>query len=493
MSLSAAKLALAVQRARLQSGAPDVLNSEPIAVVGLGCRFPGDVDSPNAFWRLLQNGTDAIVDLPAHRWAATPLLPHCRGGFLSEVDQFDAEFFGMPPREAERLDPQHRLLMEVAWESLWDAGYTPEMLAGGSHGVFAAVYNNDYFRLQFGHPEQINAYTSTGTSHSAAVGRISFLLDWKGPSVAVDTACSSSLVAVHLACQSLRAYECNMALAGGVSLILAPEELISMNRLGMLAADGFCKTFDSRADGFVPGEGCGIAVLKRLSDALRDGDTIRAVIRGSAVNQDGRSTVLTAPNGLSQQAVIRAALANARISGPEIGYVEAHGTGTALGDPIEVEALAEAIGQGAERCMIGSAKTNFGHLEAASGIAGLMKVVLALEHEEIPRILHFRQLNPEIRLEGYQIDGCRPEPALDARRPAALRRRQFVRLRRDQCPCGPRRGSGLFCNGPGAGRAASVAAPAFLVPRIPKARRQAGRPYSSRSAVDLSGAAGNGI
>jgi acyl transferase domain-containing protein/acyl carrier protein len=403
MSLSAAKMALAVQRARTQSGAPEVLNSEPIAIIGVGCRLPGEVDSPDAYWQLLHNGVDAIVDLPSHRWPSTPDLTSCRGGFLNDVERFDAEFFGIPRREAERLDPQHRVLMEVIWESLWDARIETESLQGGCHGVFVAVYNNDYFRLQFKHPDQINAYTSTGTSHSAAVGRISFLLDWKGPSVAVDTACSSSLVAVHMACQSLRTHECKVAVAGGVSLILAPEELISLSKLGMLAEDSRCKTFDSRADGFVPGEGCGIVVLKRLSDALIDGDNIRAVIRGTAVNQDGHTTVLTAPNGLSQQAVIRSALANAHVSGSEISYVEAHGTGTALGDPIEVEALAEVVGTGAQPCAIGSAKTNFGHLEAAAGISGLIKVVLALERQEIPQNLHFRELNPHIQLRGTRL------------------------------------------------------------------------------------------
>jgi acyl transferase domain-containing protein/acyl carrier protein len=403
VTVSAARLALAVRRARAQAGPPDLLNSDPIAVIGMGCRLPGGADSPNAYWTLLRDGVDAIRDLPsARRPLATGTTAH-HGGFLESVDRFDAEFFGIPPREAERLDPQHRLLMEVIWESLWDARLAPEKTAGASHGVFVAIYNNDYFRLQFSNTADINAYTSTGTSHSTAVGRISFLLDWKGPSIAIDTACSSSLVAIHMACRSLRTNECDMAVAGGVSLILGTEHLTSLQRLGMLASDSRCKTFDSRADGFVPGEGCGIVVLKRLSDALADGDPIRAIIRGTAVNQDGRSTVLTAPNGLSQRAVIRAALENAHVEGSEIQFVEAHGTGTALGDPVEVEALAEVIGTGSESCVLGSVKSNFGHLEAAAGVTGLMKVILALEQEQIPRNLHFRQLNPHIQLEGTRL------------------------------------------------------------------------------------------
>jgi acyl transferase domain-containing protein len=404
VSLPAAKLALAVRRARAQSGAAELLNSEPIAVIGMGCRLPGKVDSPDAFWTLLQDGVDAIVDLPRGRWGSSVHVPRCQGGFLDEVTGFDAEFFGIPPRESEQLDPQHRLLMEVVWESLWNARLRPEKLVGCRGGVFVAVYNSDYHRLQFSHPGNINAYTSSGTSHSTAVGRISFLLDWKGPSIAIDTACSSSLVAIHLACQSLRAAECQMAVAGGVSLILAPEEMISLTKLGMLASDWRCKTFDARADGFVPGEGCGIIVLKRLSDALADGDTIHAVIRGTSVNQDGRTTVLTAPNGLSQQTVIRSALANAQVAPSEISYVEAHGTGTALGDPIEVEALSEVLaGDAAQPCYLGSVKTNFGHLEAAAGVSGVIKTVLALEHEQIPKSLHFQRLNPHINLDGTRL------------------------------------------------------------------------------------------
>jgi polyketide synthase 12 len=301
------------------------------------------------------------------------------------------------------MDPQQRLLLEVTWETLNDAGRPPESLSDSSTGVFFAVYNTDYARLQFSDPATIGAHTSSGTSHGVAAGRLSYLLNLHGPSMAIDTACSSSLVAVHLACQSLRIGECSLALAGGVSTLLTPEETISLSKWGMLAPDGRCKTFDAAADGFVRGEGCGIVALKRLADALADGDRVHAVIRGSAVNQDGRSTALTAPNGLAQEKVLRQALQNARLTGSQLSYVEAHGTGTALGDPIEVEALAAVMGQprrDGSVCRLGSVKTNLGHLEGAAGVAGLIKVVLSMEHQTIPPHLHFKKLNPLISLEG---------------------------------------------------------------------------------------------
>jgi acyl transferase domain-containing protein/acyl carrier protein len=403
--MSAVKLALLAQQMRSESESIGFLNSEPIAIVGIGCRFPGGANSPDDYWQILKNGTDAIVEVPADRWdidafydpnpSAAGKMNTRWGGFLSRIDQFDSAFFGIAPREAARMDPQQRLLLEVAWEALEDAGQTREGLAGSQTGVFVAVYHSDYAQLQIANPEYIDAYTSLGTAHSIAANRISYLLNLQGPSVTVDTACSASLVAVHLACQSLRNQECSLAIAGGASLIISPEVTISLSKWGFMAPDGRCKTFDSSANGFVRGEGCGVVVLKRLSDALADGDLILAIIRGTAVNQDGRSAGITAPNGLAQQAVIRQALKNALVTPAQVSYIEAHGTGTSLGDPIEIEALAEVYGQSRE-CLVGSVKTNIGHLEAAAGVAGLIKVVLAMRHRLIPPHLHFKELNPHI-------------------------------------------------------------------------------------------------
>jgi myxalamid-type polyketide synthase MxaB len=421
--LSAAKLALLAQEMRLSSGDLNILSSEPVAIVGIACRFPGGANTPALFWKLMVNGVDAISEVPKDRWDTRkyyhpdPTMPGKTitrfGGFLDHIDLFDPEFFGIAPREVIRMDPQHRLFLEVAFEALWDAGQTSKTLSGSHTGVFLAEYYNDYLRMQLGDASRIEAYTLSGTAHSLSVGRLSYLLNLQGPSMIVDTACSSSLVCVHLACQSLRLGESDMALAGGVGTIIRPEENIPLSKWGLLAPDGRCKTFDSRADGFVRGEGCGVVVLKRLSDAIRDSDCIHAIIRGTAVNQDGRSTFLTAPNGLSQQSVIRAALHNAHIEPAQISYVETHGTGTKLGDPIEVEALTEVVGKprpDGSTCVIGSVKTNIGHLEAASGIAGLIKVVLSLQYERIPPHLHFIELNPMINLK-YSSLVIQPEGA----------------------------------------------------------------------------------
>ncbi|GAB1543388.1 hypothetical protein NUACC21_60620 [Scytonema sp. NUACC21] len=391
------------------------IEREAIAIIGMGCRFPHAKD-PEAFWHLLHSQMDAITEVPEARWnvntfydsnPATPGKMVTRwGGFLDQVDQFDPLFFGISPREAQRMDPQQRLLLEVAWEALENAGIAPDKLAGSQTGVFIGISTNDYSRLQFEDYAQIDAYAGTGNAFSITANRLSYLLDLRGPSLAVDTACSSSLVAVHLACQNLRHGECNMALAGGVNLILSPELNITFSKAQMMSADGRCKTFDANADGYVRGEGCGVVLLKRLSDAVRDGDNILALIRGSAINQDGRSNGLTAPNGPSQQAVIRQALKNALVAPEEINYVETHGTGTSLGDPIEVDSLKVVLMPNRsknEPCAIGSVKANIGHLEAAAGIASLIKVVLALQHEEIPAQLHVNQLNPHISLEGTSL------------------------------------------------------------------------------------------
>jgi acyl transferase domain-containing protein/acyl carrier protein len=385
---------------------------EPIAIVGIGCRFPG-ASSPEAFWHLLHHGIDAISEVPMERWdvdslydpePATPGKMSTRyGGFIEGVDSFDPSFFGISPREAERIDPQQRVVLKVAWEALENAGIAPSNLSGTQTGVFIGIGNYDYGIVVSKDLERINAYDGTGNTLGIAANRLSYLLNLRGPSLAIETSCSSSLVAIHLACRSLQNAESDLCLVGAVSLMLSPQQTIIYSQARMMALDGRCKTFDASADGYVRGEGCGIVVLKRLSDAIRDGDRIQAVIRGSAINQDGLSNGLTAPNGPSQQAVIRQALENAGVEPAQISYVEAHGTGTSLGDPIEVRSLKAVLAEGRstdQPCLIGSVKTNIGHLEAAAGMASLLKVVLALQHKEIPAHLHLKQLNPYISLSG---------------------------------------------------------------------------------------------
>jgi len=385
---------------------------QPIAIVGIGCRFPCGINDPEHFWEALRAGFDSVREVPLQRWdserwyapeSATPGKMNTRwGGFVDDVDAFDAGFFAIAPREARFIDPQQRMLLEVCWEALEHAGIAADRLAGSRTGVFIGICSNDYQRLQGSNASLQDGYAATGNALSIAANRISYTLDLVGPSWAVDTACSSSLVAVHQACRSLLAGEADMALAGGVNLVLDPVATVAFSQSRMMSPTGRCRTFSDDADGYVRAEGCGVVVLKRLADAERDGNRIVAVIRGSAVNQDGRSNGLTAPSGPSQKAVVRAALADAGVAPAEIGYVEAHGTGTPLGDPIELNALAEVLseGRGSEkRCWVGSVKTNFGHLEGAAGIAGLIKAALCVERGEIPRNLHFRSLNPHIRIE----------------------------------------------------------------------------------------------
>jgi len=409
--LSPVKQAIVELRAlRTKLKAAERVRNQPIAIIGMGCRFPG-ADDPPSLWQMLCNSTDAIREVPPDRWNVDEFFdsnPDAPGkistrwaGLLDEVDKFDAEFFGISPREAIGMDPQQRLFLEVAWEALENGGQSPEKLLGSDTGVFVGIASNDYaqLQLQFGDATEIDAYFATGTCHSVAAGRFSYTLGLQGPSVAIDTACSSSLVAVHLACQSLRFGECRVALAGGVNVILAPELLINFSKSHMMATDGRCKTFDASGDGFVRGEGCGVVVLKRLIDAVADGDNIQAVIRGTAVNQDGRSSGLTVPNGSSQQEVIRKALVNAGVDPSEVGYVETHGTGTSLGDPIEVHAVNAVYAKGRSMLhplALGSIKTNIGHLETAAGVAGILKTVLILQHGEIPPHLHLKNLNPQI-------------------------------------------------------------------------------------------------
>ncbi|MGA8086340.1 MAG: type I polyketide synthase, partial [Terracidiphilus sp.] len=416
--LSPVKRALFEQR-RLKAKveAMERERDEPIAIIGLGCRFPG-ADGPEAFWNLLMSGTDAISEVPADRWDINAVydpdpdapgrVSSRWGGFLNRVDLFDPHLFGISPREAETMDPQQRLALEVAWEALENAAQPFDKLAGSVTGVYLGIGTSDYLQLHAGMDDlkRIDAYLATGNSHSVAAGRLSYVLGLQGPSLSVDTACSSSLVAVHLACQSLRAGDCRMALAGGVNTILWIDNTISLSKAHMLAPDGRCKTFDAAADGFVRSEGSGIVVLKRLSHAEADGDRIVALILGSACNQDGRSSGLTAPNGPSQEAVMRQALHRARLEPAEIGYVEAHGTGTSLGDPIEVQALGNVLcrdRRDGDSLIIGSVKTNVGHLEAAAGVAGLIKAALCVERGKIPPHLHFKTPNPHIAWEDYAL------------------------------------------------------------------------------------------
>ncbi|WP_437819486.1 SDR family NAD(P)-dependent oxidoreductase [Sorangium sp. So ce1078] len=400
-------LPAAAPRAAASPG--DALRDEPIAIVGAGCRFPGGARDPASFWRLLEQEVDAIREVPGDRWDIDAFYdpdPDAKGkmtsrwgGFLDELDRFDAAFFGISPREAASIDPQQRLLLEVTWEALEDAGQTLDQLMGSDTGVYIGIGSSEYQARALSRAEAIDAYSMLGTVHSTTVGRLSYWLGLKGPNLPVDTACSSSLVAVHLACQALRSGECSMAIAGGVNVTLTPEPSVFLSRLRALSPTGRCRAFSADADGYVRSEGCGLFVLKRLADARRDGDRILAIIRGSAVNQDGRSNGLTAPNGPSQEAVLRRALEQARVSPAAVGYVETHGTGTPLGDPIEVHALAAVLGEGRapdRPVVLGSVKTNIGHAEAAAGAAGLLKAALALRHGLIPRTLHVAALNPHV-------------------------------------------------------------------------------------------------
>ncbi|MGE3277008.1 MAG: beta-ketoacyl synthase N-terminal-like domain-containing protein [Vicinamibacterales bacterium] len=377
----------------------------PIAIIGMACRFPGDSHTPEAFWRLLDAGGDAVTPVPAGRSSAAELDPTAdaevtrrgaHGAFLRDIRGFDAGFFGISPREATTLDPQQRLLLELAWEALEHAAIDPRALTGTPAGVFVGISHADY-AARFSPVERmaIGGYLATGNTASTAAGRLSFVLGLRGPSLAVDTACSSSLAALHLACESLRRGESSLALAGGVNLLVSAESTVFLARALALSPTGRCRTFDAAADGYVRGEGGGLLVLKPLDAARRDGDHVHAVIRGSAMNHDGRTSGLTVPNGPAQESVIRAALADAGVSPDDIGYVEAHGTGTALGDPIEVNALARVFGgrRGAP-LRLGSVKTNIGHLEAAAGVAGVIKAVLQLGARTLVPTLHFNAPNP---------------------------------------------------------------------------------------------------
>lgn len=386
---------------------------EPIAIVGMGCRFPGGIGSPPALWELLQNNRDVLGEVPPHRWAsyaargpdyAKAVRKAIKfGGYLDDIEGFDADFFGISPREAELMDPQQRVTLEVAWETLENAGIAPGGLAGTDTSVFMGVCCDDYGRRLLEDLPRLEAWTGIGSSMCAVANRVSYALDLRGPSVTVDTACSASLVAVHQACMSLRSGETSLALAGGVMLVTSPSFALVLEAAGALSPDGTSKAFDASANGYVRSEGCAVLALKRLADADRDGDRVLAVVRGSAVCQDGRTNGIMAPSQEAQAHLVRQACRNAGVSAASIDYVEAHGTGTGVGDPIEIGALAATVGSGRapdQPCLIGSVKTNIGHLEAASGVAGIIKVVLALRHGRIPATLSRAGLNPNIRWGG---------------------------------------------------------------------------------------------
>ncbi|NEP57569.1 MAG: acyltransferase domain-containing protein [Symploca sp. SIO2G7] len=398
----------ALQEMRSKLEAVNKAKTEPIAIVGMACRFPGGANNPSTFWRLLHDGIDAITPVPPQRWDVDayydpdPEVPEKaytkQGGFIDQVDQFDPLFFGISPREAISLDPQYRLLLEVTWEALENAGQTWTNLKNSKTSVFMGISTDDYAAL--GNPILVNNNRSLG------VGRISHLLGLQGSNVQLDTACSSALVAIHLACQNLRSGESDLALVGGVNLILSPTSTIGRCQMRAVSPDGRCKTFDAAANGYGQAEGCGVVVLKRLSDAISDSDLVSALIRGSAINHDGPSSGITVPNGMAQKQVIQEALSNARLEPHQVSYLEAHGTGTALGDPIEIEALAAIYGKNRpvdQPLVVGSVKTNIGHLEAAAGVSALIKVILALQHQEIPPHLHLKQPNPLVDWERLPI------------------------------------------------------------------------------------------
>ncbi len=394
------------------------LKKEGIAIIGIGCRFPGGVNDAGALWKLLIEGREGVCDVPSDRWNverfydAEPGLTGKsiakRGGFLDAIDQFDPQFFGISPREAPYIDPQQRLLLETAWEAIEDAGMILDFENGTDMGVFAGISHNDYQGLQHTPTDRtgISAHTPIGSAHSIAANRISYCLNLTGPSIAMDTACSSALTAVHAACEHIHAGRCKTALAGGVTVMITPDGFIGFSQAGMLSPEGKCKAFDASADGFVRGEGAGMVLLKKLSDAIADGDSIHAVILGSSVNQDGHTNGISLPSPEAQARLVREACVDAGVEPLQIGFVEAHGTGTAVGDPIEATALGEALcadRPADEPLLVGSVKTNLGHLETASGIAGLIKAVLALKHKQIPPSLHFQTPNPHIDFEGLKL------------------------------------------------------------------------------------------
>lgn len=407
-----AVLAISEMRARLQQLEGAV--REPIAITGMGCRFPGGVHDEESYWELLESGRIVVRETPANRWdlnlyydpdpEAPGRMNTRHGAFIDDLERFDAAFFGISPREAGALDPQQRMLLEVAWEALENSGYPPDEFSRSRTAVYVGAMNHDYLHRQLAAGDPLGAYAGTGSGASFLAGRLSYYFGFQGPSLAIDTACSSALVAIHLGCQALRNRDCDMALAGGVNVILTPQISVALSKFKALSPSGRCSPFDAAADGFVRGEGCGLVVLKRLSDAVAHGDRILAVIRGSAVNHGGPSSGLTVPYGASQTAVIEEAMANAGVSAADIDYLETHGTGTKLGDPIEYRAFTTAYRGRRALLPAGSVKANLGHLESAAGVASLLKTVLALQHGRIPPNPHFHRFNPHIEAADFPVE-----------------------------------------------------------------------------------------
>jgi mycoketide-CoA synthase len=397
-----------------QARSPSSL-SDPIAIVGIGCRLPGGIATPGEFWALLRDGRQGVREVPGERWdvaefldadpSAPGKLSTRWGGFLDQIDRFDGEFFAISPREAKQMDPQQRLALELAWEALEDAGIDPLSLRDRTVGVFLGAMWSDYARLVGDDASAIDQFTATGQDTSILSGRISYVLGLQGASLTVNTACSSSAVAIHLACQSLHAGETTMAIAGGVHLMISPQSTVAMTKFGAMNPAGQCRAFDADANGYVRGEG-GIVILKPLRRAIADGDRIYCVIRGSAVNNDGFSNGLTAPNPRAQEAVLRSAIQAAAVEPASLDYVETHGPGTVVGDPLEAGALGAVLGPSHSRehpLRIGSVKTNLGHLEAAAGVTGVIKVALSLRHRQLPPSLHFETPNPLIPFDSLNL------------------------------------------------------------------------------------------
>ena len=412
------------------------MHKDRIAIIGIGCRFPGGVNDAESFWKLLVERRDAVSDVPPDRWNVEryydrePAIPGKtfvkRGGFLDQIDKFDPQFFGISPREAPYVDPQHRLLLETSWEAIENAGIVLDFEKGSDIAVFVGISHNDYQGIQstaFDH-FGITPHTATGSAHSIAANRISYCLNLRGPSVAMDTACSSALTAIHIACEHIWAGRGDTALAGSVTVMITPGGFIGFSQASMLSPDGRCAAFDATANGFVRGEGAGMVLLKRLSQAIADGDPVRGVIVGTAVNQDGHTNGISLPSTEAQTRLVQDACKDAGVSPAQIGFVEAHGTGTAVGDPIEAHALAEALcEQRSTPLPIGSVKTNVGHLETAAGIAGLLKAMLVLQHREIPGSLHFSSPNPHIDFDKLKLrvpTDTEPFPETDGERLAGV-------------------------------------------------------------------------